>query len=156
MTTHEEICAHPWTGFPIAHPTYMGQMSWFRRFGYHDVLRAEDQDLLLRSYQNSRFAKLPEILLGYREGDLNLKKILTARKHFGGTAFKNFREQKNLPLAIRAIIEQILKSIADIFATTSGYQYKILSHRAAPITMEDRMEWESLWELLKLKKSQYE
>lgn len=147
-TSHEEICATPWTGFPIAHPTYMGRMSWFRRYGYHNVNRAEDQDLLLRSYQNSKFAKLPEILLGYREGNLNLKKILTSRKYFGYTAFENFRQQGNLALGTRAIIEQILKGTADIIATASGHQYKILSHRAAPITNEERLEWESIWNTL--------
>ncbi|MBI2509068.1 MAG: glycosyltransferase family 2 protein, partial [Betaproteobacteria bacterium] len=81
--THAEICAKPWLGFYFAQPTWMGKMEWFRRHRYRipEVVRAEDQDLLLRSYRTSRFACLPEVLLGYRQTELPLRKVLTARKH---------------------------------------------------------------------------
>ena len=79
--THEEICRHPWRGFYLPHPTWMGKLEWFRKHRYHDVNRAEDQDLLLRSYPASHFACLPEILFAYRlRNKVSLKINLTARK----------------------------------------------------------------------------
>ncbi len=66
--THAEICARPWNGFYLPHPTWMGRIEWFRRHRYTipEVVRAEDQDLLLRTYDSSRFACVDEILFGYR------------------------------------------------------------------------------------------
>jgi hypothetical protein len=40
------------------------------------VYRAEDQDLLLRRHKHSRFANLPDVLLGYRQERLRASHIL--------------------------------------------------------------------------------
>lgn len=79
--THSEITAQPWRGFPLPHPTWMGRRSWFLAHPYRtpEVRRAEDQELLLRSYETSHFACLPDILLGYRQGAFSLRKTLVAR-----------------------------------------------------------------------------
>jgi hypothetical protein len=59
-TDHAQICARPSRGFPVAHPTYLGQMTWFRQHRYDErVLRAQDADLLLRSFAHSTFGNLP-------------------------------------------------------------------------------------------------
>lgn len=80
---HEEICARPWAGFYLAHPTWMGRIEWFRKNPYRkDALRAQDQDLLLRTYRQSRFAALSDVLLGYRQETLSLSRILRGRYHF--------------------------------------------------------------------------
>ncbi|APW36992.1 hypothetical protein RD110_07080 [Rhodoferax koreense] len=65
---HEKICARPWRGFHLAHPGWMGRTSWFRANLYREPApyACEDQELLLRTYTHSRFACVPEILLGYR------------------------------------------------------------------------------------------
>jgi glycosyltransferase involved in cell wall biosynthesis len=69
--THEEICARPWMGFHFPHPTWIGRLEWFRkhRYGSKNVWRIEDQEMLLRSYDTSRFAVLTEFLLAYRIRD---------------------------------------------------------------------------------------
>ncbi|MDZ4874009.1 MAG: putative glycosyltransferase EpsE [Chroococcidiopsis cubana SAG 39.79] len=78
--SHVEICSRPWAGFSLAHPTWMGRTEWFRKNQYRTrAIRMEDYDLLLRTYNISCFACLPNILLGYRIESLSLKKILTAR-----------------------------------------------------------------------------
>lgn len=67
-TEHGEIICSPARGFPLLHPAWMGRIEWFRRWRYDESTRlAEDQELLQRSYRNSRFANLPQIVLGYRE-----------------------------------------------------------------------------------------
>jgi len=65
---HEAICARPWQGFHLAHPGWMGRTTWFRANPYRvpAPYACEDQELLLRTYQYSRFGCVPEVLLGYR------------------------------------------------------------------------------------------
>ncbi|CAA9891484.1 Glycosyltransferase family 2 protein [Candidatus Methylobacter favarea] len=72
--SHEEICARPWQGFYFPHPTWMGKTDWFRkhRYAVPSPYFCEDQELLLRSYRQSRFATVPEILFAYRvRGKIN-------------------------------------------------------------------------------------
>ena len=54
----------------------MGRIEWFRRWRYEETAwLAQDQELLLRSYRLSRFANLPQVLLGYRRERVTLKKL---------------------------------------------------------------------------------
>jgi glycosyltransferase involved in cell wall biosynthesis len=65
---HKAICRRPWLGIPMGHPTWMGRAEWFKgnRYKYPAPYCSEDQELLLRSYKQSRFAALPEVHLLYR------------------------------------------------------------------------------------------
>src|ERR1700728_2118269 len=74
---HAGITRSPYRGFPLWHPLWMGRIEWFRRWRYEEsAWLAQDQELLLRSYRLSRFANLPQVLLGYRRGRVTLKKLL--------------------------------------------------------------------------------
>lgn len=66
--THRQICAHPWIGFYLPHPTWLGRIEWFRKHRYSEPAPylCEDQELLLRSYSESRFETLNEVLFAYR------------------------------------------------------------------------------------------
>ena len=79
---HEELCASSWSGIYMPHPSWMGRAAWFRKYRYRipEVLRAEDQELLLRAMPESRYYCLPEALLAYRQGPFNLRKSLLARR----------------------------------------------------------------------------
>jgi hypothetical protein len=33
---HKEICARPWLGFPMPHPSWIGKVTWFRQYYYKD------------------------------------------------------------------------------------------------------------------------
>src|SRR5579863_443086 len=77
---HRAIAARPFAGFPLPHPTWCGRSDWFRNNPYDAKLRyAEDQDLLLRSFRHSRLGGLDQILLGYRQDQLALRKVITGR-----------------------------------------------------------------------------
>jgi glycosyltransferase involved in cell wall biosynthesis len=146
---HSSICRKPYEGFPIAHPTYCGRISWFRKYGYRvGATRCEDQDLLLRSYLSSRFANVPDILLGYREETLDLKKILKGRMFFLKALMGELRRQGKIVWAIPHVLVQALKAMTDCFAVFSGLKYHVLRHRALPITAHDRLEWERVWRLV--------
>lgn len=145
-TEHEAICATPDSGFGLAHPTYVGRLEWFRQHGYREqAVRCEDQDLLLRTYRSSRFANVPDILLGYREETIALRKILPARCFFARAAFAEFRRQKRLDVAVKGVLGQALRALVDCMAVGTGLGYTILRHRARPITPEERRRWMQVW-----------
>lgn len=66
--SHELICARPWLGFPLPHPTWMGRTAWFRahRYAVPAPYQCEDQELLLRTHAHSRFGTVDELLFAYR------------------------------------------------------------------------------------------
>ncbi len=79
---HDEICARPWLGFYLPHPTWLGHRDWFLKHRYTSPgpYFCEDQDLLLRSYADSRFATVNQVLFGYRlRSRINLRKQLKTR-----------------------------------------------------------------------------
>lgn len=93
--THDEICAHPWRGFYLPHPTWMGRIEWFRKHRYTvpDPYFCEDQELLLRSYRDSRFATLDEIQFAYRiRSKINWQKRVKTRSAFFRIQLRHFME----------------------------------------------------------------
>lgn len=148
---HAEICQKPWKGFYFPHPTWMGKSSWFRSNLYLiDALRMEDQDLLLRTYKRSQFECLPLFLLGYRQAGLSLKNILIGRYNLSKSFIKNLLHEKPMK-AIQGVFGQMAKAAIDIFAITTNLEYKVLKHRAIPVTHEDIDDWNKIWQRCNLK-----
>jgi glycosyltransferase involved in cell wall biosynthesis len=143
--SHERICRHPWAGFQIGHPTWMGRTEWFRAHEYDaKAIGAEDQVLLLRSFSTSRFAGLPDILCGYREDRLVLRKILRSRYTFAIAVLREFFERGNYFIALGGVLQQCLKALTDTFAITTGLNYRILGHRAASFDQLELQRWEKV------------
>ena len=143
---HHEICRKPTDGFPMSHPTFLGKAAFLRQYRYRLVaLLCEDQDLLLRSYRDNCFANLPEILCGYREERIDLKKIATARCAYSRILFHTFAQQRRIDLAMRAVTMQAAKMLLDVAAVSTGLNYRLLRHRASPITAQERDEWLQVW-----------
>jgi glycosyltransferase involved in cell wall biosynthesis len=120
--SHNAICARPWRGFPLPHPTWLGRTGWFRRFHYAqpEVARAEDQELLLRSYTSSRFACLDEVLLGYRQGAFDLGKTLKARGHLLVAQQHYFLRHRHWKLAALTLASTVVKVFIDCLAFLPG------------------------------------
>jgi hypothetical protein len=149
--THDQICTHPWKGIPMAHPTWTGKSEWFLRNQYStDAPRTQDQDLLLRTYKKSRFAAVPEIVLGYREDSLSLSKILLARRDMCKTMVRIASEQHMFATAALGIIALVAKGLVDTLAISTGLKYRILQHRATTLRDEEKIEWRTVWEQVKL------
>ena len=68
-TEHQDLVHHiHWFSPPLCHPTIMARAEWLRRYRYREqYFRAEDGDLFLRSYRQSKFANLPMFLYAYRD-----------------------------------------------------------------------------------------
>src|SRR5438874_8315489 len=145
--THAEICRRPWAGFPLAHPTWMGRMGWFRAHRYRSNLaRAEDQELLLRSYTTSRFGGIAEVLLGYEENSLSLRKMLGGRYVFARAVFREFSSRGQIFTAFRGVLGQSAKALVDFLAVSTGMNHLILRHRARLVGNEVINHWTEVWQ----------
>jgi glycosyltransferase involved in cell wall biosynthesis len=159
---HEQICARPHAGFPLIHPTYLGRIDYFRRNRYRagrgetggesapppipgGLARGQDQDLLIRSYRSARFANVPEVLLGYREEGIDLNKVLASRYCLGKSFWYELGRQGRPVAAARAVAEQGLKALVDVFAVKTRLTDRLLRHRARPATAAEVQCWEQVW-----------
>jgi glycosyltransferase involved in cell wall biosynthesis len=148
-SSHEALCAQPWNGFYMAHPSWMGRVGWFRRYRYRtpEAVRAEDQELLLRAYPDSRFAVLDQILLGYRLGPVALRNTLLSRRYLLAaqiTRFAHRRQWRNLSLAALAMGLKLPRDL--LFATAAGRSWR--DRRGGNISPEIEQAWNALLNVL--------
>lgn len=120
--THEAICARPWNNIPLAHPTWMGRSEWFCKHKYHlpEFRRAEDQELLLRTYKSSIFACLPEVLLAYRQGAFSLSRTLSGRVGLLRAQIENFQHHFDLVSIFKSVGLVAGKTVIDLLASLPG------------------------------------
>jgi len=145
--THQEIVRRLRFGSsPLVHPTFFGRTSWFRRFGYAgSAFRCEDHDLLFRAAPTSVYANLPDILLGYREENLDLTRIDASRTRWlrrrleAARTVPDFVEVGLLGCTI------VAKMSLDRVAVWSGLNHRLLRHRARPVQPREKEEWEEVW-----------
>ncbi len=143
---HEEICSRPWSGFYLAHPTWMGRTEWFRRYRYYSgAMGVGDQELLLRSYESSRFQCLPEVLTGYRLESLYLPKLFSYRYHFSKALAREALRRRKFIAMVSAVGKQAAKGLADAVAILSGHSQLIMRHRALPASEKEIKDWEQYW-----------
>lgn len=143
--SHEALCARPWNGFYLAHPSWMGRADWFRRHGYRipEAVRAEDQELLLRAYPDSRFAVVDEVLLGYRMGPTSLPKTLSARRNLLVAQIDRFAQRRQWRNLLLALLATGLKLPRDfIFATAPGRRWR--DRRGGDISPGIEQAWTGL------------
>jgi glycosyltransferase involved in cell wall biosynthesis len=144
--THEEICARPYSGFYLPHPSWIGKREWFKRWRYDPACRkAQDQDLLLRAYSTSRFAALPELLVGYRQDALAIRKSVLGRYYFSRAIFRVAHRDRDLGRGVVAIAAQAAKLGFDIFAIATGQARTFLRHRALPFSASQAGAWRDAW-----------
>ena len=145
---HGEICRRPWLGFYLPHPTWMGRADWFRRHKYRipEPRRAEDQDLLLRSYTSSRFACLPEVLLGYRIGNASIGKVLTAHASAGRSQLREHLRRRRPGLALLGAGASIAKAGANVAKAAAGRTLYTARGLERPVESGISAEWARLWQ----------
>lgn len=120
--THDEICARPWMGFYLAHPTWMGKIEWFRRYRYTvpGPYFCEDQELLLRSFTSSKFGTVPEVLFAYRiRSKINRRKLLYTRLTVAKLQRKYFLEKHELYNACLSSLVLVGRIFSDLLRLLS-------------------------------------
>ena len=139
---HREICARPWRGFYFPHPTWMGRIAWFRKYRYTEPgpYFCEDQDMLLRSYRDSRFATLDEVLFAYRiRKPVNWRKQTKTRWIFLGIQVRRSFEQHRWWLMLMVILTFIIRIAGDVLKASGVLFFqKSVKITEAPISSEWR------------------
>ena len=139
---HQVIIKKPFDGFPLPHPTWCGRAKWFGRNPYDPrLMKAEDQDLLLRTYQHSRFGALETVLLGYRQNQLDLKKLLPGRRTFIGSLWRYGLRSGQLLPALKGIATHLLKAVADIVTIGLGLGRWAQRGRLKPVPPAVEQQW---------------
>jgi len=143
--THDEITAQPFRGFPFPHPTWCGRADWFRKNPYDaNLMKTQDQDLLLRTFARSRFAALEDVLIGYRQDALDLAKMLLGRRVFIGSLWRYARHSREFLPAFEGIAIHLLKSGTDIVTIGLGLNRLVQRNRLKPVRPTVARQWQDL------------
>lgn len=143
---HDEICRHPWWGFPLAHPTWMGRRAWFARHRYDEALsKGQDQELLLRAWKKSRFAALPEILLGYRIERISMTKSAVGRLAYCKRLVDQARDFNSAAATLRGIGGHGMALLRDIALSMSGTLGRYARFSFAAVDPSAAAAWEAVW-----------
>jgi glycosyltransferase involved in cell wall biosynthesis len=121
--SHDEICARPWLGFYLPHPIWMGRIEWFRKHRYSvpGPYFCEDQELLLRSYSESKFGTVNEILFGYRiRGKVNWKKLAKTRRTVLSIQLRYFMEAHQWHFVLLATATFVGRMSSDLLRRMRG------------------------------------
>ena len=125
ITEHHEIVSAPWRGLYLAHPTWMGKKSWFAKnlYAQPGPYFCEDQELLLRTHQNSVFANLPDILFAYRlrEG-INWRKSSKIRATLLRIRSEFFVRNKNYNALMKSYTQYGIGYLYDSLSQISIFQ----------------------------------
>lgn len=124
---HRVICARPWLGFPMPHPTWMGRVSWFRRHYYQDPAPycCEDNELLLRAHKTSTYDAVDTVLLAYRvRSHTPRKKMWRTRKALAAVQIKYFYERGeyvSLALSCATMILRVVRDLTNEILNLTGF-----------------------------------
>lgn len=143
--THDEICAMPWRSIHMSHPTWMGKTEWFKKhhYSFNRPYCSEDQELLLRTYQESKFSSSNEILFAYRVRRANsfhkLIKTRFAMLKFQSSHFLNTKQFVYFLLSIVIFGLRFFLDAFNMLRKSPFYPYKL-----TPTTDIARSEFQKL------------
>lgn len=144
--THEAICARPRIGFPFPHPTWMGRTTWFRKHRYDESFRrAQDFELLLRTFAHSRFATLDTVLVGYRHDAPSLRKLLSSRYYASRALLRYGVTHFDAGSATLAAGTQAAKALFEAAAFTVGATQQVKRRRLMTASGDETKMWQSVW-----------
>lgn len=140
---HAQICRRPWNGFHFPHPTWFGKTAWFRLWRYSIFASgAEDQSLLYRSFRQSHFVGIPEVLLAYREDSRSFRKMLSRRLVFWRAIANSAAKDNHFIDLILLSVTQPLKIFSDFLNLQLGIFF--LRNRLVKIDTSTQNSWEEL------------
>ena len=128
----------------MPHPTWMGRSEWFQCFKYPQVVRAEDQALLLNAYPKSCFAGLDNVLVGYRQQPFSLAKTFLARKNLFTYQSYIFIKRHEWNFFAMALFMFALKLMVDLIASVPYFEKVFFNRMSNSIHYDDVKQFESL------------
>lgn len=144
---HEELTANPLlNGIPLSHPTWMGRRSWFLQFPYDPrARRCEDWEVLLRGHPSSRYASLPDVLLGYREDRIKLRSSVESRLHQVIFLPRYGVRDRRVLSSLLGAAGQLAKVARDTMAVMARRQDLVLVRRNQVPTPSEIATWKVMW-----------
>ncbi len=143
--THSEICGSAIRRYSLAHVTWMGKLSWFQANPYDPAKHnAQDRELLSRAHSTSKYAGVTDILVGVRERKLSVKTQFRGRRLVTALLIGDWIRTGEWRSFAAGIVEPS-KFFLDIAAITTGLNYRLLRHRAAPCADQECEKWKALW-----------
>lgn len=139
FVSHTSICAHPWLGFYLPHPTWMGRTAWFKKYRYAQPAPyfCEDQELLLRSYMTSRFDTVDQVLLAYRvRSHTPYRKLFRTRWAVFMVQVRSFVAMRRYLLVCAALMALGVRIIRDLLPAAKM--------RKARVPRQELDEWRSV------------
>ncbi len=149
---HSEISRFYLFGIPIAHTTFFGKISFFRKYHYNgSIPRSQDQELLFRTINFNTFANYPEILYAYYL-NVSLKKYLISRYYLLKGFLKNSIKQKKILNILIILLSQIVKIICDLIQAIFNFKFTLLlRYHAKKYNKSELIKWQEVKKLLKIK-----
>jgi glycosyltransferase involved in cell wall biosynthesis len=146
FTTHEGICGGLVRTFALSHVSWMAKKEWFRSNPYDPLKRlTEDGDLLLRTHRHSRFAAVPDIIVGVRkEKRIPVRDLVRGRCEVAASLARDGVHNRDWRRVLSAFI-QISKLGFDLPALGAGVDYRTLKRRVRPLDPDARSEWRAVW-----------
>lgn len=146
--THAEICARPWSGFYMPHPTWMGRLAWFKQHHYRipEVVRGEDQELLLRTYDQSEFACLPEVLLAYRLDEISWRKTRSGRLNLLPWFWRTHFAHGRYGYAVMSVMGILLKLVIEYGALKCGSHNRLRALRTREMGTDAMRQFQTMWQ----------
>jgi len=129
---NEKIVAKPWRGIGLPHPTWMGKITWFRnnRYAIPAPYFCEDQELLLRTYETSRFVIITEPLFAYRIRDsINWNKLTKTRITVLKIQLNQFIAKRQLYFSAMALLSFTGRIILDALKRLSLLKYPTVKNQ---------------------------
>ena len=144
---HEELTAHPLLHeIGLAHPTWMGRRSWFLKFPYDPrARRCEDWEVLLRAHTSSRYASLPNVLLGYREDRIKLRGSVESRQHQMIFLLRYGARHGQVLSSLIGSAGQVGRAARDTLAVLARRQDLVLDRRNRVPSPSEIATWATLW-----------
>lgn len=128
---HADIIAEPWRGFHLAHPTWMGQLTWFKKHRYASPgpYFCEDQELLLRTHETSKFLVLSQPLFAYRiRARINFSKLAKTRRTLLHLQWNFFSKNQHYLYAFLAVLVFIGRTLIDQLKRYVSFSYPLIRH----------------------------
>lgn len=145
--SHEDICSRAPYGFSVIHPTFFCTRTWLTKYNYNPAyVRAQDYEMLLRSYRQSYFINAEQSLLAYRfVNKLNLhNRIYSMRALLG--RLKAGSEKHKIAGAITLHAIQYILSATRI--------NRIRNPKVSPVSLDDVMTLKRVTSICNLSSNQ--
>jgi len=145
--THEALTARPWLGFYLPHPTWMGRTAWFRRHRYHlpEIHLSEDQELLLRSHADSRFATVPEVLFAYRIRERkDWRRQARSRRAQLKMQLRHFVHAGQYGRALLSLLAFCARTGMDLVNALLPGSGRLGPHRRMPLDAAEQQRWRAV------------